>query len=170
MTIGSRIEEILILKRRNFVRRNGVSCLTIGFDPDQGGKTEDSQRVIPIPQLLLDLGFVEWIRDLPENHGPLMFPDAVRRATGSDITSPFSKALNRILESLGLGDFDEDFYAMRKTLSSMLGARVRLLSLTDDGHALTASLAKAMTEVVSDVLDPLSASEQMQLVEIMRKI
>jgi len=122
MTIGSRIEEILILKRRNFVRRNGVSCLTIGFDPDQGGKTEDSQRVIPIPQLLLDLGLVEWIRDLPENHGPLLFPDAVRRATGSDITSPFSKALNRILESLGLGDFDEDFYAMRKTLSSMLGA------------------------------------------------
>ena len=49
-------------------------------------------------------------------------------------------------------------------------ARVRLLSLTDDGHALTASFAEAMTEVVSDVLDPLSASEQMQLVEIMRKI
>jgi integrase len=122
LTIGSRIEEILILKRRNLVRRNGVSCLNIGLDPDQGGKTEDSQRVIPIPQLLLDLGFDDWVRDLDEEHGPLLFPDAVKRATTSDITSPFSKALNRILTSLGLGDFDEDFYAMRKTLSSMLGA------------------------------------------------
>lgn len=122
MTIGSRIEEILILKRRNFVRRNGVDCLNIGLDSDQDGKTEDSQRVIPIPQLLLDLGFDDWVRNLDEKHGPLLFPDAVERATTSDITSPFSKALNRILNTLGLGDFDEDFYAMRKTLSSMLGA------------------------------------------------
>jgi len=90
MTIGSRIEEILILKRRNLVRRNGVSCLNIGLDSDQGGKTEDSQRVIPIPQLLLDLGFDDWVRNLDEEHGPLLFPDAVERATTSDITSPFS--------------------------------------------------------------------------------
>ncbi len=122
LTIGSRIEEILILKRRNLVRRNGVSCLSIGLDPDQGGKSEDSQRVIPIPQLLLDLGFDDWVRNLSEDHGPLLFPEAAERATTFNITSPFSKALNRILKSLGLGDFDEDFYAMRKTLSSLLGA------------------------------------------------
>ncbi|WP_417259384.1 MarR family winged helix-turn-helix transcriptional regulator [Celeribacter sp.] len=49
-------------------------------------------------------------------------------------------------------------------------ARVRLLSLTDEGQALAASLTKVMTDVVSGILDPLSASEQEQLVEIMRKI
>jgi len=75
---------------------------------------------VPIPQILLDLGFVDWIKELPEDHGPLLFPDAARRSEIDDLTGPFSKALNRILDACGLGDFDEDFYAMRKTLSSML--------------------------------------------------
>ncbi len=120
LTLGSRIEEILLLKRKNLLLRNSVHCLAIGLDPDQGGKTEDAQRVVPVPQLLLDLGFVEWVRDLDDEHGPLLFPDAAQRSEINDLTGPFSKALNRILDRLGLGDFDEDFYAMRKTLSSML--------------------------------------------------
>jgi integrase len=122
LTLGTRIEEILLLKRKNLLRRNGVHCLAIGLDPDQGGKTDDGQRVVPIPQLLLDLGFVEWVSALDDDHGPLLFPDAVERSEVKDLTGPFSKAFNRILDRLGLGDFDEDFYAMRKTLSSMLHA------------------------------------------------
>jgi integrase len=120
LTIGSRIEEILLLKRSNLVLRNETYCLAIGLDPDQKGKTPDAERVVPVPQLLLDLGFVDWIRSLPADHGPLLFPDAARRSEIDDLTGPFSKALNRILDACGLGDFDEDFYAMRKTLSSML--------------------------------------------------
>lgn len=75
---------------------------------------------MPIPQILLDLGFVDWIRLLPEDHGPLLFPDAARRSEIDDLTGPFSKALNRILDACDLGNFDEDFYALRKTMSSML--------------------------------------------------
>jgi hypothetical protein len=120
LTIGSRIGEILVLKRRNLVYRDGTYCLAIGLDTDQSGKTADAERVVPIPQLLLDLGFVEWVQHLPEAHGPLLFPDAVSRSEIGDVTGPFSKALNRIPDRLGLGDFDEDFYAMRKTLSSLL--------------------------------------------------
>lgn len=122
LTIGSRIEEILLLKRKNLILRNSVFCLAIGLDPDQGGKTEDAKRIVPIPQLLLDLGFVEWIQSRPESHGPLIFPEAAARTSIGDVTGPFSKSLNRILERLGLKDFDEDLYAMRKTLSSMLRA------------------------------------------------
>jgi integrase len=122
LTLGSRIEEILLLKRKNLLLRNGVHCLAIGLDPDQGGKTQDAQRVVPIPQLLVDLGFVEWVSALEDDHGPLLFPDAAERSKAGDLTGPFSKALGRILDRLGLGDFDEDFYAMRKTFSSMLHA------------------------------------------------
>jgi hypothetical protein len=114
LTIGSRIEEILLLKRSNLVLRNETYCLAIGLDPDQKGKTPDAERIVPVPQLLLDLGFVDWIRSLPEGHGPLLFPDAARCSEIDDLTGPFSKALNRILDTCGLGDFDEDFYAMRK--------------------------------------------------------
>ncbi|WP_394181175.1 site-specific integrase [Yoonia maritima] len=120
LTIGSRIKEILLLKRDNLRLRNGVFCLAVGLDADQSNKTESARRYVPIPQLLLDLGFVEWIRSLPEDHGTLLFPDAVDRAATIDVVSPFSKALNRGLASMGLGDFDEDFYALRKTFHSML--------------------------------------------------
>ncbi len=122
LTLGSRIEEILLLKRKNMLFRNGIHCLAIGLDPDQRGKTQDAQRVVPIPQLLLNLGFVEWVSELDDSHGPLLFPDAAERSESDDLTGPFSKAFNRILDRLGLGDFDEDFYALRKTLSSMLHA------------------------------------------------
>ena len=41
MTMGTRIEEVLGLKRRNVIRRNGVHCLVLGMDPDQRVKTSD---------------------------------------------------------------------------------------------------------------------------------
>jgi hypothetical protein len=85
LTIGSRIEEILLLKRSNLVLRNKTYCLAIGLDPDQKGKTPDAERIVPVPQLLLDLGFVDWIRSLPEDHGPLLsrMPRAARRSMTS---------------------------------------------------------------------------------------
>lgn len=120
LTLGSRIEEILLLKRTDVRLRNGHFCLAIASGPANTGKTEDANRIVPLPQLLLDLGFVEWFQALPDEHGVLLFPEAVRRSTKGDVTSAFGKHFRRILDHLGLGDFDEDFYAMRKTLSSML--------------------------------------------------
>ena len=78
MTMGTRIEEVLGLKRRNVILRNGVCCLLLGMDPDQRIKTDDSERVVPIPQLLLDLGFVEWVREAAGSDA-LLFPCAARR-------------------------------------------------------------------------------------------
>ncbi|WP_316635436.1 DUF6538 domain-containing protein [Ruegeria intermedia] len=120
LTIGSRIAEILLLKRSDILYRNGHYCFAISSGPAEPGKTEDSRRVIPIPQLLLDLGFVEWFHALPEDHGVLLFPEAVKRSSNGDVTSAFGKHLRRIFDHLDLGDFDEDFYAMRKTFHSIL--------------------------------------------------
>ncbi len=120
LTIGSRIAEILLLKRSDILYRNGHYCIAISSGPAERGKTEDSRRVIPIPQLLLDLGFVEWFHALREEHGALLFPDAAQRSANGDVTSAFGKHLRRIFDHLELGDFDEDFYALRKTLSSIL--------------------------------------------------
>ncbi|WP_245840994.1 site-specific integrase [Puniceibacterium sediminis] len=120
LTMGSRIEEILLLKRRDVLLRNSVLSFSINSGCAQTGKTEDSKRIVPVPQILLDLGFREWWQHLTEAHGILLFPEAARRSTTGDVTSAFGKHFSRILVHLGLGDFDEDFYAMRKTLSSML--------------------------------------------------
>lgn len=120
LTLGTRIAEVLLLKRKDIRLRNGVHCLALGTGCDQSGKTESGTRIVPIPQLLLDLGFVDWFRSLGDAHGVLLFPEAARRSTSGDVTSAFGKHLRGILAHLGLADFAEDFYAMRKTFSSML--------------------------------------------------
>ncbi|RMH44606.1 MAG: integrase [Alphaproteobacteria bacterium] len=122
LSTGARIAEVLHLKRTDILFRNGHYCFAIASGPDHPGKTVDARRVIPIPQVLLDLGFVEWFHALPDDHGALLFPEAVRRSTTGDVTSAFGKHLRRILDHLELGDFDEDFYAMRKTFLSMLSS------------------------------------------------
>ncbi|MFZ3581409.1 DUF6538 domain-containing protein [Loktanella sp. DJP18] len=122
LTIGSRIEEILLLKRKGLRLRNGVHCLALGRDPDATGKTADAERIVPIPQMLIDLGFVEWIKSLDDSHSPLLFPEIARRTTTGKISEAFGKAFKIIRSHLDLADFDEDFYALRKTLSSMLRA------------------------------------------------
>ncbi|MBB3995468.1 integrase [Sulfitobacter undariae] len=120
LSLGTRIEEITLLRRKDVRYRNGTYCLAIGTAPEQSIKTEDSQRVIPLPQILLDLGFMQWFQSLTDEHGPLLFPEAACRSEVNAASSAFGKHFVRILEKLDLRAFNEDFYALRKTFSSML--------------------------------------------------
>ncbi|WP_241963051.1 integrase [Thalassorhabdomicrobium marinisediminis] len=119
LTLGSRIKEILHLKKFDVRVRDGELCLALNWGPEDSGKTESARRILPVPQLLLQLGFAEWFRNLPEDQ-MMLFPEALARSESGDVVSAFGKHLRRILDHLGLADFDEDFYASRKTLSSML--------------------------------------------------
>ncbi|SFF05497.1 hypothetical protein SAMN04488523_11630 [Sulfitobacter brevis] len=119
LTLGSRIAEILHLKKSDVVHRDGQLCLTLNWGPEHSGKSESARRILPVPELLLQLGFAEWFQHLPEAQF-MLFPDALARSQKGDVTSAFGKHLHHILERLKLADFDQDFYASRKTLSSML--------------------------------------------------
>lgn len=119
LTLGSRIAEILHLKKSDVVHRDGRLCLTLNWGPEHTGKSESARRILPMPELLLQLGFAEWFKHLPETQF-MLFPDALNRSQTGDVTSAFGKHLHYILKRLDMDDFDEDFYASRKTLSSML--------------------------------------------------
>ena len=119
LTLGSRIAEILHLKKSDVVYRDGRLCLTLNWGPEHTGKSESARRILPVPELLLQLGFAEWFKHLPETQF-MLFPDALNRSQTGDVTSAFGKHLHYILKRLKMDDFDEDFYASRKTLSSML--------------------------------------------------
>jgi len=75
---------------------------------------------IPVSMItrLMQEEFVAWMGG--EAHGPLLFPEIARRTETGKVTEAFGKALTRQLGHLELADFDEDLYAARKTLSSML--------------------------------------------------
>ncbi|MFT6091328.1 MAG: integrase [Sulfitobacter sp.] len=119
LTLGSRISEILHLKKSDVVHRDGALCLALNWGPEHSGKSESAKRILPVPELLLQLGFAEWFKRLPEAQY-MLFPEALDRSSTGDATSAFGKHLHNILKSLKLADFDQDFYAARKTLSSML--------------------------------------------------
>ena len=120
LTIGSRIEEILLLKRSDVRYRDGIYLLAIASGAENCGKTEDAKRLVPIPKMLIDLGFIEWFQSLQQDHGVLLFPEAARRSHSGEVSTAYGKHLRRIFNHIGIGDFDEDFYALRKTFSSAL--------------------------------------------------
>jgi hypothetical protein len=117
LTMGLRVAEAVQLKRTNLVRHDGVLCMAIGEDLDQRVKNDPSRRHVPIPQVLLDLGFVEWIRGLPAAHGSFLFPEALERGSAADPAGAFGSHLRHLFARLDLVDFNEDLYALRKTLS-----------------------------------------------------
>ncbi|PRY95714.1 hypothetical protein BCF33_1339 [Hasllibacter halocynthiae] len=121
-TLGTRIREVLELRRSDLELRNGILCLRIDLSAEKRVKTEDRGRVVPIPQLLLDLGFAEWIGDLPEKHGGMLFPEIADRAGTRPLSDTFCKVRTKVWKHLGLTDREEDCYALRKTFQSMLEA------------------------------------------------
>lgn len=161
MSIGARLSEVLQIKRTNIVRRNGVICFAIGLDSDYQVKNDDSVRFVPVPQLLLDLGILDWVRDLPDDHGAFLFPDALDRSAVDASSDAFGKHLKHLYSRLGLADYDEDFYALRKTLAT----RLAKLKISDSirqailGHRCgsiinrhyTAQEAPALKEVLDEV-------------------
>lgn len=75
ITLGVRPEEILQLKVPNVRLRDGVLCLFPGDDADEQLKNEQSRRILPVPQLLLDLGFREWIAEKARANEIWPFPE-----------------------------------------------------------------------------------------------
>ncbi len=122
LLLGTRVTEVLQLKKRDVVLRNGVFALRFGSTPDHRVKTEDSVRYVPIPQILLDLGFVTWAYERPD--GPLapLFPTLAEGQTIQAVSVNFMKKLRRVLSHIGIQDFDEDFYALRMTLLTRLAS------------------------------------------------
>jgi integrase len=72
---GMRPEEVLRLLKSDVFERDGILCFRVEQRPESGTKTESSERVVPLPETLLRLGFREWWHDsfyrpaaLPRGH------------------------------------------------------------------------------------------------------
>ena len=119
MMLGSRILEILQLKKTDLIVHNGVLCLSVGITSEHRVKTDDSKRFLPLPRLLIDLGFAQWVHSLPAEQR-LLFPSPAGGADIAAIAGNFGKKLKTCFKRLEIADWNEDFYALRKTLSSAL--------------------------------------------------
>jgi hypothetical protein len=134
ITMGVRPEEILQAAVPDVVRRDGILCLFVGDEEDAVLKNEQSRRVLPIPQILLDLGFREWIVAKRRAGETWLFPEIQPDQTHGRRSQIFGDRLRNLFKTLKLQDPREDIYAMRRTLSSKLmglgietGTRQRIL-------------------------------------------
>ena len=134
ITLGVRPEEILQLKVRNVRLRDGILCVFLGDDLDDAIKTEQSRRVLPVPELLLRLGFREWIAFKGQSGEVWAFPEVQPDASHDRRSQIWGDRMRTLLARLDLKCEREDIYAMRRTLASKLlnlgvdnGVRQRVL-------------------------------------------
>lgn len=104
---GARLSEVTGMNVPDVGRRHGV--LTF-FLARYEGKTEESRRIIPIPQKLIDLGLLRYIDTL--NPKAPLFP-----TINSDI---ISKWFGRHRKSIGVDRKGADLHAMRHHMKTLL--------------------------------------------------
>ncbi|MWD27228.1 tyrosine-type recombinase/integrase [Aquicoccus sp. SCR17] len=123
ITMGVRPEEILQAAVPDVVRRDGILCLFVGDEEDAVLKNEQSRRVLPIPEILLELGFREWVVAKRKFGETWLFPEIQPDKSHGRRSQIFGDRLRNLLKTLKLHDAREDIYAMRRTLSSKLLSR-----------------------------------------------
>lgn len=119
LTMGPRPEDAAALPKDAVVVRDGIFCFRFEERPDAGQKTESSERLVPIPDVLIRRGIIDWWREQLALPGLLLFPELPLGHDGK-LSDIFGKRRTRIFARLGLTDPREDFYAGRMTVSTQL--------------------------------------------------
>lgn len=120
LTMGVRPEEILQAAVRDVIRRDGVLCIFVGEEEDISLKTEQSRRILPVPKILLKLGFREWVVAKLKAGDTWLFPEIQPDKIHGRRSQIFGDRLRTLLKKLKVHSNREDIYAMRRTLSSKL--------------------------------------------------
>ena len=119
---GARLNELCQLGAADAVDEDGVLCLRIAADADQGQrlKTANAERMIPVHQALLDLGFADYVaRRRRGGRGELLFADVTRGGTGY-FSDPFSKWFARHLQQAGIKEPAICFHSFRHSFRDAL--------------------------------------------------
>lgn len=115
VSMGLRLNEICQLQRENFREIDGYMCIQVAVIEGQRAKTEASRRTLPIPQKLIDAGFVDWLASRPKGKNIWGFTAADDRYLSDKISKDFSRWCTK----LGLrGEDGKDartFHSLRHT-------------------------------------------------------
>jgi len=126
--LGTRLAELVTLELTSIACQAKTKLWTIEVT-DENAKNSNSRRIIPIPDALVDLGFIEYVKHVQGLGATHLFPH--RDATTATFLADPSKNTRRNWgeyldhrdtghEELGLGDPDLVFHSFRHTVVSAL--------------------------------------------------
>ena len=91
LSLGLRLNEICELQKENFAEVDGFMCVSVGAIDGQRTKTVSSRRTLPIPQRLIDLGFIQWLGTRPNGENLWGFVRNGKKYLSSKISQDFSR-------------------------------------------------------------------------------
>lgn len=114
LTTGMRSNEILQLTTGDVKQLAGVWCFDVNIEGDKKTKNTNSERVVPIPEILIELGLLDYVQGLEAGQ---LFP-CVQLGSDGTYSQTFSKRFAVLRDRLGLKpDPDEmilrDFHSFR---------------------------------------------------------
>lgn len=134
---GLRRAEIAQLHLDDVGQHQGIPCLFVSNrHPGQSVKTAGAQRVIPLHQAVIDVGFLRYVADMKAQGHATVFPNLWRNARLA--TDRFGRNIMKFMRAAGITDQKTTFHGLRKVMNDTLKqhgvgieARCELL-----GHAL----------------------------------
>lgn len=114
LTTGMRSNEILQLTKADIRKTAGIWCFDINVDADKKAKNENSQRLVPVPEVLIKSGLLKYLESIESGR---IFP-CVPLGTDGTYSAIYSRRFNKMIASLGLKpNADEeimrDFHSFR---------------------------------------------------------
>jgi len=151
LSTGMRANEILQLTARDIKKVAGIYCFDINSEIDnETGKPKkvkrtNSLRKVPIPQVLINSGFIDFVEQCSSNR---LFQCVTLGAAGS-YTQQYSKRVNTLLHKLGVkppanSSVKKDFHSFRHTFRA---------------NARQAGISKETADLIGGWSDQENASE-----------
>lgn len=91
LSLGLRLNEVCELQRENFEEVDGFLCIRVGAVEGQRTKTASSRRTLPIPQRLINVGFVKWLETRPSGENLWGFVRNGQKYLSSKVSQDFSR-------------------------------------------------------------------------------
>jgi integrase len=133
---GCRISEASQLHLADIKKLDNVFCLDINEDTrDKSLKNDQSKRIVPLHQVLIDLGFLEYCEHLRQEGYRRVFPELTYSKTDARYAKEPIRKMSNMLKALGMPrDLMHVFHCLRHNMNNGL-ARVpqKALPYADEG-------------------------------------
>lgn len=130
---GLRVNEAAQLYLDDIIERDGVMCFRIDkTHPNQRLKNKRAKRIIPIHPKLIELGFLQYVKEIEKDGKERIFPQ-LYLTKNKGYGQAFSKKFNNMdfktewvnHENLYNEDYRTDFHSLRHSFSTRLSGRIK---------------------------------------------